>query len=235
MRRKSFSLVLLILIVALVVFLVIFLVSLINKPKKNNTINNQTSKTVEKKLDASFIESLNDIKTEDTETEEQPSETTDENPSSETEQSEVSQTADISFNDHNYKIKSEAQTSVVDALSEKKELRYELPEKGYIIQYGSNAEKSFQDFKSTEDLKAYIESQYGVTLTSSLKTGKISGLDLVICSASEDSKQIYLLFTPLTDSEIAYARIYNKNSENELLDDISEPLSEISSIISSKD
>lgn len=232
MRRKSFSLVLLIFIVSLVVFLVILLVSLINRPQKGKNINNQTSKTVEKKLDSAFIESLNDI---ESETEEQSSDNNDVPQNSDSEQLDDNNATSVELNNHSYKLKSEAQASIVDSLTEKKELRYELPEKSYVIQYGSNADKNFQDFKSTDNLKSYIETEYGVTLTSSLKTGKISGLDLVICSASEDSKQIYLLFTPLTDSETAYAKIYNKANENELLNDIAEPLNEISSIISSKE
>lgn len=235
MRRKSFSLVLLIFIVSLVVFLVILLVSLINRPQKGKNINNQTSKTVEKKLDSAFIESLNDIESENAETEDQSSDNNDVPQNSDSEQLDDNNATSVELNNHSYKLKSEAQTSIVDSLTEKKELRYELPEKSYVIQYGSIADINFQDFKSTDDLKSYIETEYGVTLTSSLKTGKISELDLVICSASEDSKQIYLLFTPLTDSETAYAKIYNKANENELLNDIAEPLNEISSIISSKE
>ena len=227
MRRKSFSLVLLILIIILVISLVVLLVSLINKPPKVSDKGNQT--TVENKLDASFIESLNDIDS-DTgdETETQQTIQAPEN----TEVSDSGEGSTVEFNGHNYKIKDNVETSIDD---NKNELKYEIADKNYLIYYGSNASKSFQDLKAEEDLKGYIENEYSVSLTSSLKTGNINGLDLIICSASEDSKQIYLLFTPLTDSEVAYARIYNKTNENELLNDISEPLAEISSIISNKE
>lgn len=234
MRRKSFSLVFLILIVTLVVFLVIVLVSLINKPKKEtNTTNNQINKTIINKLDSSFIESLNDIASTDSNTSEGTSSQAQPQPTpQETNDQEFNS---ISLNNHNYKLSKTAQASIIDSATGEKEIKYELTDKNFTIFYGSNSEKTFQDFKSTQDLTEYIESKYGLSLTSKLKTGTINGLDLIICSASENSKPIYLLFTPLTDSEIAYAKIYNQTNENELLQDISDPLNEISSIILSKE
>lgn len=239
MRRKSFSLVLLILIIVLVVFLVILLVSLINKPHKKSDDKNQTSQTVENKLDASFIESLNDIASSDEESPQSNDQTTQEEDATKQDQNvpktNSEETVLFNLNGYDYRITKNAKTLLVDSVSGNQEMMYELNDKPFTINYGSNSEKTFQELKASEDLTSYIESKYGITLTSKLKTGNINNLDLIICSASEGEKQIYLLFTPLTDSEIAYAKIYNKTNINELLSDISEPLSEISSIISSKE
>lgn len=236
MRRKSFSLVLLILIIILVVFLVVLLVSLINKPHKESTNSSQTSQTIENKLDSSFIESLNDIEssgTENTSTSGEETQTQTESNKQATTPEEETQT--ISLNEHNYKLDKKIKTSIVDSSSGNKELKYEIDDKDFTIQYGSSSEKSFQDLKASEDLTGYIESKFGVSLTSKLKTGKINNLDLIICSVSKDSRQYYLLFTPLTDSEVAYAKLFKKTNKSELLDDLSEALNEISSIIVSKE
>ena len=43
----------------------------------------------------------------------------------------------------------------------------------------------------------------------------------------------YLLFTPLNDSEVAYAKLYDTDNSSNLLSDLSEPLNNISKVIDS--
>lgn len=240
MRRKSFSLVLLILIVVLVVFLVILSIFLINKSsnkksekEKNNTENEvEISQTDDNSnvLDSSFFESLDVI--------DNASSNSTENNSDNNENDVVSENTEpeeniLTLNNHSYKFDNSTQATIKNGANNTSEFDITYSDKIYKLSYGTDSTQTFEDLKGNSDLKDFIENTYNVSVTSALKQGNVANLDLIICTISEENKKAYFLFTPLNANEIAYAKIYNSVDEQSLINDLSDPLNSVSSIISS--
>ena len=237
MRRKSFSLVLLIFIVIAVIFVVIFSISLINgdgnSKKKNKKTNEtevaQTNQTSENILDSSFFDSLESI-----ENSTASNTTVTDNPTTPPENNALTTTDNsVSLNDHTYNLESSAQASAKTESNGRQELQINYTGKNYSIDYGTDNAKSFDDIKNDENIKTTLENSYNITITSGLKQGSVANMNLIICSATTDGKTAYFLVTPLKDNEIAYAKIYNIEDNQSLVSDLSEPLNSVSAIISS--
>ena len=92
---------------------------------------------------------------------------------------------------------------------------------------------SFDTLKSTNDLQNYISNTYNLNITSSLKSGNINNLDIIIFTISDDTGVGYCIFTKLNDSEVAYAKIYNTENSSKLISDLSNPITKISAVIAS--
>lgn len=238
MRRKSFSLVLLIFIVIAVIFLVIFSLSLINgsgnkknNKKKNETEVAQTNETSENVLDSSFFESLEVIENgSNTNTDSTP---TNDTTTPEENTNTVPTENTISLNNHSYNLDNSVEATAQITPNGKQELQITYPDKNYTITYGTDNSKSFDELKNDADLKTTLENSYNITVTSALKQGTVSNMNLIICTVSEDSKTAYFLITPLKDNELAYSKIYNSEDNQSLISDLSEPLNSVSAIISS--
>ena len=238
MRRKSFSLVLLIFIIIAVIFIVIFSLSLINgfgnkkeNKNKNETEVAKTNETSENVLDSSFFDSLEVI-------ENGADNTTNSTPVTNTTAPDENTNTDstknsISLNNHSYNLNSTVKASVKKASNGRQELDVTYPDKKYTITYGTDNSKSFEDLKDDENIKNTIEKSYNVTVTSALKQGTVSNMNLIICTVSEDNTVAYFLITPLKDNEVAYSKIYNSEDNKSLINDLSDPLNSVSSIISS--
>ena len=250
MKRKSFNLVSLILIVIVILALVVLSVYLINKPSKRgknkeNTSDNQTevanvnsSNHKSKKLDESFFDSLEylDAREETTEgSNEEPTEEISEVLPEETSQEEPVSTDNVqTINNHTFKLSTTAEATVSENSSTNtQELKINYPNYNFRIIFSTDSSTNFENLKSSSGLKSLIESKYKVSVSDSIRSGTLNGLNLIICSISDNEGSAYLLFTPLNDSEVAYAKIYNKENNQNLLDDLSDSLNEISSIISS--
>lgn len=242
MRRKSFSLVLLIFIVISVILVVALAIHLINGPSKkddksskNKTENTtevaQTGNETQNVLDSNFFDSLNVIDngtaSENTTT---PS-TSNTEPTSETTGDQSGKSLDL--NGHTYKFDSSAEATTQVGSIGRPEFLVTYPDKDYKLLYGTDTSKTFADLKSNSDLQSIIENDYKVTVTSSLKQGNVANLDLIICTISEDNKNAYFLLTPIKGSEVAYAKIYSSEDEQTLINDLSDPLASVSAIISS--
>ncbi len=220
MRRKSFSLVLLITIIILVILAVVLSIRLINRPEKESDNSNNSSESQDNNsskvtkfnnLDNSFVDTLETIQSND---------------------QEETNTYFVSLSNHTYKFDKSIQASVEENDSNKV-LKVTYPGKEYNIVFSTNKDKTFTELKNTENLKEFIEENYKVTITSPLKSGTLNNLNIIICTISEDTNVAYLVFTPVSDSEIAVAKIYKVTDSTALLEDISAPLSSVSSIISS--
>lgn len=249
MRRKSFSLVLLIFIVVAVILTVVFSISLINgfgsnnhnskdkSKKKNETEVSQTNNISENILDNSFFDSLDVIENGVTNTVNSTSTSNSAGTSNTTVPQENTNSVPtenlVSLNNHSYKFDSSVQATAKTASNGKQELQITYPEKKYTINYGTDSSKSFEDLKNDADIKTTLENSYNITVTSALKQGTVSNMNLIICTVTEDNKTAYFLATPLKDNEIAYAKIYNSENSQSLVDDLSDPLASVSSVISS--
>ena len=228
MRRKSFSLVLLILIIISVLAIVVLSIHLINKPHNddnNNKSDNQQTENLNT-VDDSGSSSLNNNTTSNVNS-------TTQVPTNTVEPAPVSENNVITLNNHSYKFGSDVSAEESEDTNGKKVIKYSRSGKKYSIIYGSIPDNKIDDLKNEANLSEYIETEYKVKLTSGVKAGNLSNLDLVICSISENGNAAYLLFTPLKNSEVAYAKIYNSENIAELVPDLNDSLNEVSSIISS--
>lgn len=239
MRRKSFSLVLLIFIVISVILVVALAIRLINGPfkkddkssknkSKNTTEVAQTNNETQPVLDSTFFDSLNVIDN-GTASENTTTPTTEPVPETTTDQSGKS----LDLNGHTYKFDSSTEATIQVGSIGRPEFQITYPGQNYKLLYGTDTSKTFADLKSNGDLQSIIENDYKVTVTSSLKQGNVANLDLIICTISEDNKNAYFLLTPIKGSEVAYAKIYSSEDEQTLINDLSDPLSSVSAIISS--
>ncbi len=236
MRRKSINLVSLILAIALILLIVVLAVYFINKKNVNggNSSPNETSESSEKTNihDADFLNSLKTIEEANSEPASNESTTTTP-PKAEpvTQADSSSDTYTLSFNNHVYKFKKPVEAKV---LSQAKipEIEIVYPDDHFKFLYNSDSSISFDNLKTTPDLKSHIESKYNVTISDTLKTGNLNNLNIIACTISDNGKPAYLLFTPLKESEIAIVKIYNTENAESTVEDLTKPLDEISSLVS---
>lgn len=90
---------------------------------------------------------------------------------------------------------------------------------------------NFETLKSTPSLRNYLETKYNISITSDVKSGKIQNLNVILFTISDNNGVAYFVITPLNDSEVIYSKIYNKSDMSNLINDLSKPIDEISSII----
>ena len=89
---------------------------------------------------------------------------------------------------------------------------------------------TFSDTLNKEGLKSYLESTYGITITSELKTGTVNNIQMIICSMADGSSVGYFIITPYSDSEILCLKVFDANNQYALIQDLSEPINDIDSI-----
>lgn len=229
-RRKSINLILLIFIILSIITLIIIAVYLINHSSENDktennsievgmeTNNNQTETNISENTNNVLnsienFENFEDINTNET----SPQSSYDSNT--------------LTFNDHVLTFDDSIHASIIQN-SNTPELQLNYPDFNFKMIVNTNNSTTFENLKSNTSLKNYLESNYNVSITSPLKSGNINNLDIIICTISDNNNNAYFIITPLNDSEILYSKIYNTSNNQTLIEDLSKPLEEISSLIS---
>ncbi|MBR2744676.1 MAG: hypothetical protein IKE01_05220 [Clostridia bacterium] len=106
----------------------------------------------------------------------------------------------------------------------------ELQTDTYVLKMNTDT-MYYDSLKSKEDLSGFFQKNYQITADSNIKSGTLQDLNVILCSFKEDNKTGYFIVTKLNESEIIYFKVYNKVDMSSLIDDLSQPLDEISSII----
>ncbi len=229
-RRKSINLILLIFIILFIITLIIITVYLINHSNEsdkteNNSIevgmetnNNQTETNISENTNnvlnlVEDFENFEDINTNE----------------SSTQSSYDSNT--LTFNDHVLNFDDSIHASIIQN-SNTPELQLNYPDFNFKMIINTSKSTTFEDLKNNTSLKNYLESNYNISITSSLKSGNINNLDVIICTISDNNTMAYFIITPLNNSEILYSKIYNTSNDQTLIEDLSKPLEEIASLIS---
>ena len=136
------------------------------------------------------------------------------------------------LNNHTFKFDGTVKASLVQD-NNKSSIQLLYPDFNYKMIFNTDNKISFDTLKSTNDLQNYISNTYNLNITSSLKSGNINNLDIIIFTISDDTGVGYCIFTKLNDSEVAYAKIYNTENSSKLISDLSNPITKISAVIAS--
>lgn len=103
----------------------------------------------------------------------------------------------------------------------------------YKIIYNTTDSSTYNQIKSEQDLKTTLQTKFNIQITSDIKNGTINNMDILICQISDTNGNGYFILTSLNSSEVAYAKIYNTEDSTKYIEDINNPLSDISKIITS--
>ena len=136
----------------------------------------------------------------------------------------------FTLNNHTFKINNSVEASIIND-SNKSALQILNSNSDSTIILNTDNTINFNTLKNTPSLKDYLESTYKISITSEIKTGTIKNLNIILFTISENNNTAYFIITPLNDSEIIYSKIYNTSDKSTLIDDLSQPIDEISSII----
>lgn len=238
-RKKSINLFILVLIVLLVIALIITIFKLfINPQNTDDSISNDTSQDTQVKVSletnsSSFneVENITDSNSINNISQNTLNNIVDVSTSNSlNENTTSSQSRSLSLNNHDFTFNKSAQISLVQD-NNKSAIQAIYSDFNYKMLLNTDT-ISFNDLKNITSLKDYIQNTYQVSITSNLKTGILNNLDLILFSISDNNGIGYCLFTPLSDSETLYVKIYNISDNQTLIDDLSNPIDEISSILS---
>lgn len=236
MRKKSINLILLIFIILLIIVLIITSVYLINHSNNNSK---EDDESISSKENTSHVElQLTNVTSENNEI--QATNTNSilnslnnfEDIGNTENANNISENSTLILNNHIYSFDNSVEASVVENSSNKQELQIKYLNYNFQIFLNTDSSVTFEDLKTNSSLKDYLESNYNINITSSLKSGTLANLNIIICTISDNKGQAYFIVTPLNNSEIAYIKIYNTDDNQILIDDLSNPIDQISSIIS---
>lgn len=241
-RRKSINLFLLIIIVLAIIALIIISIYLINRPFEENDdtdenivatssseylpspeslVSNQTILN-NSEYSNSILNSLNDF--EDLEDMDGNTIQPENVPITEN-------TKALTLNGHKLNFNNSEDATIVQNANIS-ELKVNYTDFNFKMLLNTDKQTTFENLKKNTSLKSYLESTYNISITSSLKSGNINNsLDIIICTISDANGPAYFIITPLNNSEILYSKIYNTSNSQALIDDLSKPLDEISSMI----
>lgn len=236
MRKKSINLILLIFIILLIIVLIITSVYLINHSNNNSK---EDDESISSKENTSHVElQLTNVTSENngiqaTNTNSILNSLNNFEDIGNTENANnISENSTLILNNHIYSFDNSVEASVVENSSNKQELQIKYLNYNFQIFLNTDSSVTFEDLKTNSSLKDYLESNYNINITSSLKSGTLANLNIIICTISDNKGQAYFIVTPLNNSEIAYIKIYNTDDNQILIDDLSNPIDQISSIIS---
>ncbi|MBP3502077.1 MAG: hypothetical protein J6K42_01140 [Clostridia bacterium] len=238
-RRKSINLILLIFIILSIITLIIISVYLINFSSKNDetentaTIQNTENNSIKMGINTNNTQSENNISKNNnyvSNSIENFENFEDINTNEITPQTSYDSNT-ITFNDHILTFDDSVNASIIQTTNIP-ELQLSYPDFNFKMLLNTNRSTSFESLKNNTSLKSYLESKYNISITSPLKFGNINNLDMIICTISDNNGNAYFIITPLSDSEIMYSKIYNTSDNQSLIEDLTKPLEEISSMIS---
>ncbi|MBO5348325.1 MAG: hypothetical protein J6A89_00665 [Clostridia bacterium] len=243
-KRKSINLFLLIFIVLALTSLIILTVYFLNNSEDDNVPTKNTSniENFSSELNENTNTNANTNNTNQTETNTLQNNNSTFNSienfgdfedinTNETTTQNSSQTKNLTLNDHTLTFDNSVDASIVQN-SNASELQINYPDFNLKMLFGTNKSTTFESLKTNTSLRSHLESTYNITVTSALKSGNLNDLDVIICTISDTTGQAYFIITPLSDSEILYSKVYNTSNTQTLIEDLSKPLDEISSIIS---
>ena len=239
-KRKSINLILIIFIILVIIALIILAVYLTtlsnenNNTSENNEItqneqNNSIQMGVETNTNQTETNNLED--TNSTYNSIENLDDFEDITTNEIEDQTSSESQSLTFNNHTLTFDSSVDASIVQN-NGTSELQLNYTDFNLQMLLGTDSSATFEDLKNNTSLNTYLESTYNMTITSSLKTGNISNLEVIICTMSDTNGQAYFIITPLNDYEIIYSKIYNTSDSQSLIEDLSKPLEELSVIIS---
>ena len=244
-RRKSISLFLIIFIILLIVILAILIAKLFKNNNEEVSKDSENNTSVQLSIDTNNTSTFNDV--------ENTSNFTDiNNSSNNTANNTINTTNTVNnstqnntvdynnsinpnqlvLNNHTFKFDGTVKASLVQD-NNKSSIQLLYPDFNYKMIFNTDNKISFDTLKSTNDLQNYISNTYNLNITSSLKSGNINNLDIIIFTISDDTGVGYCIFTKLNDSEVAYAKIYNTEDSSKLISDLSNPITKISAVIAS--
>lgn len=239
-KRKSINLILLIFIVLAIIVLIILTVYFINHSRKsdNDTESTELTQNVENnstqiglETDTNQTQTNNTANTNSTFNALENFENFEDITTNEVDTQTSSAQQVITFNNHKLIFDDSVDASIVQNYNTS-ELQLNYLDFNFKMLLGTDKSTTFENLKSNNSLKSYLESTYNISITSSLKSGNLIDLDIIICTISDNNGQAYFVITPLNNSEIIYSKIYNTSDNQTLIEDLSKPLEEISSIIS---
>lgn len=241
-KRKSISLILIIFIILLIVALVILLSKVFQNNEDDEVSNNSgieisvntSSENITNSTDYDDISFENstesNLVTNDTNialsTNNSTENTTTSNSTTNTEPK------TLTLNGHNYKIKNSLEATLVQN-NNSSAIQTIYPDYNYKMIFNTSNNTNFADLKSNSDLKNYLESTFDLKITSTIKSGNINNLNIILFTISDSIGNGYCVFTSLNDTEIAYAKLYDTSDSSKLISDLSTPLANISELIAS--
>lgn len=140
------------------------------------------------------------------------------------EESQESESNTINFNNHSYIFD---KNENVELLNNNTKQYIQLDTDEYVYRINTDT-ISFSDIKKQDDLKTTLEQKYKINITSDIKTGNYNGLELILCTISEDDSMGYFIITSLNENEIIFIEIYNSVNSSTLISDLTNPLNDIS-------
>lgn len=238
-RRKSINLFLLILILLILIILIILIVYLQKNSDESSDKNENLTNTDQISLNLSVEEnSLNStynnvVNYDDFEDINNISNSTTENviDNNTTNQTAIPSANKLTLNGHTFTFNTSVEASIIQS-GTTPELQIIYPDSNYKMIFNTDTSVTFDNLKTNTSIKSFLESKYNLSITSDVKSGTVSNLDIILFTISENNNPAYFIITPLSNSEIAYAKIYNTADITNLIPDLSDPLSEISSMIS---
>lgn len=129
----------------------------------------------------------------------------------------------IGLDDHTYSFSQLGESSLKGDENNK----YIELKKGNILYKIKTEKTTFNDILNKDNLKSYLESNYGVIVTSEIKTGTVNNIQMIICTIADGSSVGYFIITSLNDSEILCLRAFDANNQFALIQDLSEPIKDI--------
>ena len=243
-KRKSISLFLIIFIMILIILLAILAIKLFKNKDNTNLSDNNSNAQAQLSIETNDIE-FNDVENtsnfneitnyiENTNSNSENATKINETITNSTENSIDNQITDSSYkltlNNHTYKFKNNEKASIIQD-NEKSAIQTINSDFNYKMLFNTDNTTTFNALKENSNLKTSLESNYNFTITSNLKIGNINNLNVIAFTISDINGIGYCVITPLNDTEITYTKIYNTANTAELISDLSNPLTEISSII----
>lgn len=243
-KRKSISLFLIIFIMILIILLAILAIKLLKNKDNTNLSDNNSNAQAQLSIETNDIE-FNDVENtsnfneitnyiENTNSNSENTTKINETITNSTENSIDNQITDSSYkltlNNHTYKFKNNEKASIIQD-NEKSAIQTINSDFNYKMLFNTDNTTTFNALKENSNLKTSLESNYNFTITSNLKIGNINNLNVIAFTISDINGIGYCVITPLNDTEITYTKIYNTANTAELISDLSNPLTEISSII----
>lgn len=243
-KRKSISLFLIIFIMILIILLAILAIKLLKNKDNTNLSDNNSNAQAQLSIETNDIE-FNDVENtsnfneitnyiENTNSNSENATKINETITNSTENSIDNQITDSSYkltlNNHTYKFKNNEKASIIQD-NEKSAIQTINSDFNYKMLFNTDNTTTFNALKENSNLKTSLESNYNFTITSNLKIGNINNLNVIAFTISDINGIGYCVITPLNDTEITYTKIYNTANTAELVSDLSNPLTEISSII----
>lgn len=235
-KRKSISLILIVFITLLITALVIIIAKFLQKSDDDNLAEENTNSGIE--ISVNSVDDFDAISSENSienTTNTVDTNNTIENNSLQNDSTSNTTTAEpskLTLNNHTYKMNEDIDATLVQN-NNNSAIQIIYPDYNYKMIFNTSSTINFTDLKNHSELKNYLESTFNLKITSTLKSGKINNVDVILFTISDTTGNGYCVFTPLNDSEVAYAKLYDTSNSSNLLSDLTEPLNNFLEVIAS--